>query len=129
MQHLELVAEVLEPGFEDARLGVDVGDAEHEDGAAQVVVEIDALRDFAARHRQQSGPAAVVARADVVLQRQARLGRVLITTNPSKPSSHPEPTKHCQSCVSLRTVGQCSKLGSKVEYKVTFTKLDLTKSP
>ena len=41
-------AQELEPGFENARLGVLEGDADAEDGAAVVVVEVDALADFTA---------------------------------------------------------------------------------
>ena len=38
-----LVSEVLQPGLEDARLRVDVGDPHHQHGPPQVVVEVNAL--------------------------------------------------------------------------------------
>ena len=54
-------AEELEAGFEDARFGVLEGHADAEDGAAVVVVEVDAFRDFAAGDAEEDGAAAVAA--------------------------------------------------------------------
>ncbi len=47
------VPEVLEPRPEYPGLCVDVGNAEHEHSAPQVMVKVHALAHFTARHRQQ----------------------------------------------------------------------------
>lgn len=60
--YLELVPEVLQARLEYAALREDVGDPEHEHAAAQVVVEVHALRHLAPRHRQQHCSAATLTR-------------------------------------------------------------------
>lgn len=72
-------AQELEAGLEDARFGVLEGDADAEDGAAVVMVEVDALADFAAGDAQQDGAAAVAAGGAVGLERERgflRVGRL-----------------------------------------------------
>lgn len=54
-------AQELEAGFEDARFRVLEWDADAEDGAAVVVVEIDSFADFTARDAEEDGAAAVAA--------------------------------------------------------------------
>lgn len=64
------LAQELEAGFEDARFGVLEGHADAEDGAAVVVVEVDAFGDFAARDAEEDGAAAVAARGAVGFEGQ-----------------------------------------------------------
>ena len=52
-------AQELEAGFQDAGFGVLEGDADAEHGAAVVVVEVDALADFASSDAEQDCAAAV----------------------------------------------------------------------
>ena len=54
-------AEEFETGFEDSGLGVLEWDADAEDGAAVVVVEINAFGDFAAGDAKENGATAVAA--------------------------------------------------------------------
>lgn len=70
------LAQELEPGLEDARLGVLERHADAEHGAAVVVVEVDALGDLPAGDAQQDGAAAVAAGGAVRLERERRLLRV-----------------------------------------------------
>ena len=71
--HLECVSQVLESRLQDPGLCVHVRDAEHENTASQVVVEVDALADLAPGHGQQH-------RAATVLTRLVIWGRVSIRT-------------------------------------------------
>ena len=63
-------AQEFEARFEDAAFGVLEGDADADNGAAVVVVEVDAFGDFAARDAEQDGAAAVAACGAVGLERQ-----------------------------------------------------------
>ena len=70
------LAQELEAGFEDAGLSVLERHADAEHGAAVVVVEVDALGDFAARDAEQDGAAAVAAGGAVGFEREGGLLRV-----------------------------------------------------
>lgn len=59
------LAQELEPSFEDAGFGILKGDADAEHRAAVLMVEIDALGDFAASDTEQNGTTAVAARGPV----------------------------------------------------------------
>lgn len=63
-------AQELEAGFEDAALGVLEGDADADDGATIVVVEVDAFGDLATRDAEQDSAAAVAACGAVGFERQ-----------------------------------------------------------
>lgn len=65
-------AQELEARFEDAAFGILEGDADADDGAAVVVVEIDAFGDFAAGHAEEDGAAAVAACGAVGFEREGR---------------------------------------------------------
>ncbi len=58
----------FEARFEDAAFGVLEGDADADDGAAVVVVEVDAFGDFAAGHAEEDGAATVAACGAVGLE-------------------------------------------------------------
>lgn len=53
---------------EDARKGVLVGHAKHDDGAAIVAVKVNALRHLAASDREEDRPPPAVARSPIVIQ-------------------------------------------------------------
>lgn len=59
------LAQEFKPGFENAGFGVLEGDTDAEHRAAVLVVEIDALGDFAASDAEQDGTTAVAARGSV----------------------------------------------------------------
>ena len=66
----------LQTSFKDAGLGVLEGHADAEHGTAVVVVEVDALGDFAPRDAEQDGSAAVAAGSAVGFECEGRFLRV-----------------------------------------------------
>ena len=70
------LAQEFEARFEDAGLGVLEGHANAEHGTPVVVVEVDALGDFATRDAEQDGAAAVAAGGTVCFERERGFLRV-----------------------------------------------------
>ena len=70
------VSQELEPRAQHPAERVLEGHAEQQDGAPVVAVKVDALRNLAARDREEDGAAAAVARALEVLERHGGLEHV-----------------------------------------------------